>query len=320
MSKMSNLDLILDKMMDASRQIIKAAIQLKSRFTKIANSASVKETNKAHVLEFETEKYIFQKVHGIMAILTSANKKSQEKVLPTKHGIDRLNAIKEEEFCKASTLVVLLSYEGKDEFKTSELFQFCKVKKICLEYTEFNLKIEKYYFSMPDTLNKMKITTIVSRVNQLIAWKNNIKFYALVRTQSSIKYKNFKVVDEKNIRKYINEKSIAKTVLKAGYTLYMMVIRSLFEKKQFQKLFSNLIYKTLGQIALTPVSNKCLTINIIELINTLIHASIRVTLLVISLFFCGIALITICKLSFKLAKKFFHRLCPNFHKSTTNNQ
>lgn len=57
-----------------------------------------------------------------------------------------------------------------------------------------------------------------------------------------------------------------------------------------------------------------------ELVNTLIDASIRGTLLGITMFFWGCALIAVWKWLLGLAKRFFHRLCPNFRKNKSDKQ
>lgn len=48
-----------------------------------------------------------------------------------------------------------------------------------------------------------------------------------------------------------------------------------------------------------------------DTINTLIDASIRGTLLGISIFFWGCGIVAIWKWLFGVAKKFLHWLCPN---------
>ena len=57
-----------------------------------------------------------------------------------------------------------------------------------------------------------------------------------------------------------------------------------------------------------------------ELVNTLIDASIRGTLLGITMFFWGCALIAVWKWFFGLAKRFFHWLCPSFRKNKSDKQ
>ena len=57
-----------------------------------------------------------------------------------------------------------------------------------------------------------------------------------------------------------------------------------------------------------------------EFVNTLIDASIRGTLLGITVFIWGCALIAVWKWIFGLAKSFFHWLCPNFRKYKSDKQ
>ena len=105
MSKMSNLDLVLDEMIEAGQQMIKAATELKAIFSEAApverNVAlePIKEEKKeVPTPEPETKKYTFQEVRGIMATLAGTNKKAEAKALLTKYGADRLSAVKEEDY------------------------------------------------------------------------------------------------------------------------------------------------------------------------------------------------------------------------------
>ena len=105
MSKMSNLDLVLDEMIEAGQQMIKAATELKAIFSeaapvekKAAPEPLKEEKEETPAPESETKKYTFQEVRGIMATLAGANKKVEAKALLTKYGADRLSAVKEEDY------------------------------------------------------------------------------------------------------------------------------------------------------------------------------------------------------------------------------
>ena len=105
MSKMSNLDLVLDEMIEAGQQMIKAATELKAIFseaTPVERKAALEpikeEKKKAPAPEPESKKYTFQEVRGIMATLAGTNKKAEAKALLTKYGADRLSAVKEEDY------------------------------------------------------------------------------------------------------------------------------------------------------------------------------------------------------------------------------
>ena len=105
MSKMSNLDLVLDEMIEAGQQMIKAATELKAIFSETAplEKEAVpepinEEKKEAPAPEPEVKKYTFQEVRGIMATLAGTNKKAEAKALLTKYGADRLSAVKEEDY------------------------------------------------------------------------------------------------------------------------------------------------------------------------------------------------------------------------------
>lgn len=90
MSKMSNLDLVLDEMITAGQKMIDAATALKEMFSEIAPEMSKieRKTKKkeATAQEAEIKKYSFQEVRGIMASLAGKGKKAEVKALLTKYG------------------------------------------------------------------------------------------------------------------------------------------------------------------------------------------------------------------------------------------
>ena len=86
MSKMSNLDLVLDEMIEAGQQMIKAATELKAIFSeeapverKAALEPIKEEKKKAPAPEPESKKYTFQEVRGIMATLQGQIRKQKQK-------------------------------------------------------------------------------------------------------------------------------------------------------------------------------------------------------------------------------------------------
>lgn len=99
MSKMSNLDLVLDEMVTAGQKMIEAATALREMFSETAapekaTKAPVKET----APEPEAKKYTFQEVRGIMASLSGKGKKAEAKALITKYDASRLSEVKEADY------------------------------------------------------------------------------------------------------------------------------------------------------------------------------------------------------------------------------
>ena len=155
-----------------------------------------------------------------------------------------------------------LAYEDKGEFKAGEHCQFCKVKATCRKRAEFNLELAQYDFAMPDTLDEMEIAAILEKVDQLIAWGNDIKDYALVQAQAGTHFEGWKIVEGRSNRKFTDEAAVATAVTEAGFDPYekkllgITAMSSLLGKKQFDELLGGLVYKPPGKPALVPESDK----------------------------------------------------------------
>lgn len=61
------------------------------------------------------------------------------------------------------------------------------------------------------TLDEIEIAAILEKVDQLIAWGNDIKDYALVQAQSGTHFDGWKIVEGRSNRKFTDEGEIAAT-------------------------------------------------------------------------------------------------------------
>ena len=154
-----------------------------------------------------------------------------------------------------------LAYEGKGEFKAGDHCQFCKAKAICRKRAEYNLELARYDFVMPDTLSETEIAAILTKIDRLITWGNDVKDYALSQAQKGVHYEGFKVVEGRSNRKFTDEDEVAKTVTEAGYDPYekkllgITAMSTLLGKKKFEEMLGSLIYKPPGKPALVPESD-----------------------------------------------------------------
>lgn len=102
MSKMSNLDLVLDEIITAGQKMIDAANALKEMFSEGTPTPTNTEVEpvkeEAPAPEVEVKKYSFQEVRGIMASLAGKGKKAEAKALLTKYGASRLSDVKEDDY------------------------------------------------------------------------------------------------------------------------------------------------------------------------------------------------------------------------------
>ncbi len=155
-----------------------------------------------------------------------------------------------------------LAYVGEGEFKAGEHCKFCKVKAVCRKRAEANLELEKYDFAVPDTLDNLEISVILSKIDELISWGNDVKDYALLKAQQGVHYDGYKLVEGRSNRKYVDEIKVAEIVKQAGLNPYeeklltITAMTSLLGKKKFNELLGDLIYKPSGKPALVPESDK----------------------------------------------------------------
>lgn len=160
-----------------------------------------------------------------------------------------------------------LAYEGKGEFKAGDHCQFCKAKAICRKRAEYNLELARYDFVMPDTLSETEIAAILTKIDSLITWGNDVKDYALSQAQKGVHYEGFKVVEGRSNRKFTDEDEVAKTVIEAGYDPYekkllgITAMSTLLGKKKFEEMLGSLIYKPPGKPALVPESDSRTAMN-----------------------------------------------------------
>ena len=123
MSKMSNLDLVLDEMITAGQKMIEAATALREMFSETEKPEEKKTATKPLFdptpakkeetkPEPETKTYTFQEVRGIMASLSGKGMKAEAKAnqfislcrayeakaLLTKFGASRLSEVKEDDY------------------------------------------------------------------------------------------------------------------------------------------------------------------------------------------------------------------------------
>ena len=184
---------------------------------------------------------------------------------PRRDNISTFTMSKEELLKWADEVLVptaKLAIKGEGEFHAGEHCQFCKVKAICRERAEQNLELAKYEFAHADTLTDDEIAEILTKVDDLVSWGNDIKDYALQQALSGTKYDGFKVVEGRSNRKYADEAAVADVVTKAGYDPYekkvlgITAMTSLLGKKRFTELLDGLITKPPGKPALVPDSDK----------------------------------------------------------------
>lgn len=161
-----------------------------------------------------------------------------------------------------------LAFNGDGEFHCGEWCLFCKAKAECRERAEVNMQLARDDFKLPPLLEDDEVEEILSKIDELISWANDIKAYALQTAMGGKEWSGYKLVEGRSNRKYTNENAVASVVQFAGFDPYEKKLLGITEmqktlgKAKFEELLSDFICKPQGKPTLVPTSDKRSAINI----------------------------------------------------------
>ena len=159
-----------------------------------------------------------------------------------------------------------LAIKGEGEFCAGEHCRFCRAKFNCRARAEENMKMAQYDFRKGPLLTDDEITEILSGIDELQKWTNDIQAYALDKAvNENKKWDGFKLVEGRSSRKYSNEQAVARTLIDAGFEeediysknlLGITAMEKVIGKKKFKELLDNLVYKPQGKLTLVAQSDR----------------------------------------------------------------
>ena len=160
-----------------------------------------------------------------------------------------------------------LAFVGKGDFHCGEWCRFCKAKCICRARAEANLLLAQHDFRLPSTLVEAEIEVILSKVDELSVWANDVKDYALQQAISGKEWKGWKLVEGRSTRRYTSDSVVTQVVTEAGFDPYekkllgITAMQKLLGKQRFEELLKAYIEKPPGKPTLVPESDKRPAIN-----------------------------------------------------------
>ena len=158
--------------------------------------------------------------------------------------------------------IATMAFAGEGEFCSGEWCGFCKAKHNCRARAEANLMLAKYDFKMPELLEDIEIELILSKVDELASWANDVKEHALKQAIGGKEWHGWKLVEGRSVRKFTDDDKVIKTVSEAGFDpfekklLGITAMQKLLGRARFDELLSGLITKTKGKPTLVPDSDK----------------------------------------------------------------
>lgn len=155
-----------------------------------------------------------------------------------------------------------LAYAGDGNYRCGEWCQFCKAKSECRARAEANMELARYDFKSPPLLTDEEIEDVLSKVDELVSWANDVKDHALQQALSGKEWNGYKLVEGRSNRKYTDERMVADAVQRAGYDPYekrllsVTAMTAMLGKQQFSEILGAYVEKPQGKPALVPESDK----------------------------------------------------------------
>lgn len=201
---------------------------------------------------------LFDDLYDIRKVAMTIYQPRRENVDTYEVSADELHRWAEEELKPAADL----AFNGNGNFLCGEWCKFCKAKKECRARAEANLELARYEFKQPPLLTDEDVEQILSKVDELTSWADDIRAYALQRAICGKVWSGLKLVEGRSNRRYTNESLVASTVMAAGYEPYeqkllsVTAMQKLLGKKQFEELLNPYVEKPQGKPTLVPESDK----------------------------------------------------------------
>lgn len=165
-----------------------------------------------------------------------------------------------------------LAFEGKGVVEYGPWCQFSNCGVVLRARYDYHKKLERFELKSPHLLTDEEIEEVLSHVDDLTKWANEVKEYATkVALQSGKSWNGYKLVSGRTVRKFTDESKVAEIAKANGYTdiykqslLSMTELQKMMGKTKFDTLFNTLIYKPVGTPVLVPNSDKRKAIEITQ--------------------------------------------------------
>lgn len=155
-----------------------------------------------------------------------------------------------------------LAYKGEGNFACGEWCRFCKARHECRARAEANLLFAKYDFQLPPTLTDSEVTLVLDKADELVAWVNDIKEYALKAALTGKEFQGWKLVEGRSNRKISDEAAVIEAVTREGKNpfekklLSVTALEKLLGKTRFAEIIGEYVVKPQGKPVLVPESDK----------------------------------------------------------------
>lgn len=156
-----------------------------------------------------------------------------------------------------------LAWNGEGELKVGDHCKFCKAKPRCSAMAEFVQESIKQDFSDPRLLSDKSVLLAYGRMSIISTWTKSVGEYVLKTALDGKKWPGYKLVEGRSDRKFKDEKTTEKRLLRAGfediYTPVTLLGITALNKKIGAKNFNTIVAPTLikpkGAPTFVPVTD-----------------------------------------------------------------
>lgn len=157
-----------------------------------------------------------------------------------------------------------LAFKGEGNYAPGSWCQFCRAAVKCRARADAKLELAKFEFAQPPLLSDVEIGEILTKLDDLTHWANEIVAYAQdAAINHGKQWPGYKLVESRTIRKYSDEEAAAQAANAAGYhDIYKKSLISITEmeklmgKQTFKEVLGGLVVKPAGKPTLVPASDK----------------------------------------------------------------
>lgn len=150
----------------------------------------------------------------------------------------------------------ILADKGEGLFRSGPWCKFCK------ERSKVAFDILNQEFRNPNLLNDKEIEEVLLKADEITSYLNDIKDYAVAKALDGKKWLNFKLVEGRSIRKFMDEGSVINILKENNINPYDTKLRSITDiekelgKAKFKTLLEQYVNKPQGKPTLVLRSDK----------------------------------------------------------------
>lgn len=163
-----------------------------------------------------------------------------------------------------------LAYKGEGRFCVGEHCRFCKVGAVCRARVAEAFEIIERADTEPATIGDDEIPDILDKLDNAEKWITSMRQYAEARALGGTKWKGYKLVEARTLRKIPDQLGAFQALEKAGFDkeeVTVSKLKSLTElekllgKAQFKEVLGSFVVKPQGAPTLAKESDKREAIN-----------------------------------------------------------